>query len=274
MSGGPAPGTWSRVSIAAIADKRVSDKAFRVLAALGKYADARGYCYPPLATIAGSTGMSTRTARRHLRVLEDCGYLTTYRQKRIHGGGYGANAYQLQFPAPRPPSASLEREAEGEPSPPTGSVANGTSGHGNAIEAIGHSCVRSPVDKCRDDVVAIGQMRPGDRTKRAIPIGHSSVRLTNPVTSPLKTSPQPRASKKCFQQDYQTEIVHRIVAFGIQREEAWAFMFELDDQGEIGDFTERQRIGTLSDRHLLARLEAYDQARRGRAPASQSRATG
>lgn len=126
---GQKKGRYAALSRAAIFDQRLSPAAVRVLAALASYADASGYCYPAIGTVAARLGMSRRTVERVLPDLEATGYLIKYRQKRLpgKGGGWSVNGYLLLFPAP--PESELEASGGGD----SGNEAEAASCQKNAI---------------------------------------------------------------------------------------------------------------------------------------------
>ena len=55
---------------------------FAVLAVLAGHADEAGECFPSLETIAGIVGVSDRTVRTAVRVLEAAGLVETIRRRR------------------------------------------------------------------------------------------------------------------------------------------------------------------------------------------------
>ncbi|MBK8160860.1 MAG: helix-turn-helix domain-containing protein [Rhodospirillaceae bacterium] len=89
-------GRYTKIAASAAFDRSISAEAFRVLAALGTYADAGGVCFPSVSTIAARLGLSRRQIQRHLRAIEAAGYLITETRKRTDGmGGFGSNVYRV-----------------------------------------------------------------------------------------------------------------------------------------------------------------------------------
>ena len=89
-------GRYTKLAASSVFDRSISAEAFRILAALGTYADAEGFCFPSVATIAARLGLKRRQVQRHLRALEAAGFLTTETRKRTDGkGGFGSNVYRV-----------------------------------------------------------------------------------------------------------------------------------------------------------------------------------
>lgn len=89
-----------------------------VLIALANHADATGWCWPSMATIAREARMSEDTARRAVRALELAGGLEVHL-----GGGRRSNRYRLVMPppadcggTPRAPAGAPPAPVQGEPS--------------------------------------------------------------------------------------------------------------------------------------------------------------
>lgn len=99
MAGGPA---YGRVSAAAISDRRLPDRAVRVLGGYAVFADRSGHCYPAVSTVANMVGCSRKTVQRCLRVLEEHGYISILHRKRANGG-HDSSIYQLHLPKPPAP---------------------------------------------------------------------------------------------------------------------------------------------------------------------------
>ena len=98
--------TGPRLSIVpagAVADQRLGKAAFRVLAALGIYADANGRCWPSVKTIAAKLGITRQAIQPHLRELENLKYIETEKRPgqssryRIIHGNYSTNGVQAQL---------------------------------------------------------------------------------------------------------------------------------------------------------------------------------
>lgn len=89
---------YSRLSAAAICDPRLSGEVLRILAMLGVYANSDGLCFPAITSLAANLGVERRTVQRHLRRLEELGYVTTHKALRHTKGGWGRNRYLLAYP--------------------------------------------------------------------------------------------------------------------------------------------------------------------------------
>lgn len=68
------------------------------LVALADFADERGSCYPSQATLASMTSQGVRTVRRHLKELEERGYLV--RESRYGHGHRTTDRYVLALDGP------------------------------------------------------------------------------------------------------------------------------------------------------------------------------
>ena len=66
---------WSRVPGRAVADRRLGNSAFRVLAALGVHADASGKTWASLPRLAADMSVSIRQVSKGIAELESLGYL-------------------------------------------------------------------------------------------------------------------------------------------------------------------------------------------------------
>jgi DNA-binding transcriptional ArsR family regulator len=85
------------VPLAAIADKRISDRALRVFAALASFANREGRCWPSQEAIAEMLGVSRQAIGQHVGALKKLGYVSLERRIR-RAGGWAANAYVLHDP--------------------------------------------------------------------------------------------------------------------------------------------------------------------------------
>src|SRR5262249_11967518 len=101
-------GNFSRLPAAAVFDRNVTNGNLRVLAALGKYANKDGMCYPSVRTIAQALGVTRQAVQNHMRRLKIAGYLEVQRQRRTTGG-FGPNLYRLKYPAEPRPSKVIAR---------------------------------------------------------------------------------------------------------------------------------------------------------------------
>lgn len=65
----------------AVYDENLGHAEMRVLAALGTYADVNGSCWPSIRTLAKRLGhKNRRTTQRHIRKLQELGYITSNNQ--------------------------------------------------------------------------------------------------------------------------------------------------------------------------------------------------
>ncbi len=77
--------TTCRVPEKAYADDRVSHGCFRVLVALGYFADENGGCSSSYQEIAERCGIDRRRVQAHVKTLEKLGHLTVTRGERADG---------------------------------------------------------------------------------------------------------------------------------------------------------------------------------------------
>lgn len=192
-------GTWARVATAAIFDRRLSAEALRVLSVLGTYADEIGHCYPSVSTMAARLGLQRRQVQRHLRKLEELGYVQSYRRTRIEGGGYASNGYQLRFPAvtdARNAGGGAHPAAEWQPATgaPQNAIARGAASDDAPTSGDAASGDASAVENAASTAVTMRH----PKAQRCVIGRHSDAAsdaaLTNPKgTNPKGTSPKPRA---------------------------------------------------------------------------------
>lgn len=91
-------GHFSRVPAAAVFDPRLTDREFRILAALGTYADRLGSCFPSIRTIAVRFGVSRQAIQNALRKPKAIGYLEVIGRARV-SGSQQPNLYVLNYPS-------------------------------------------------------------------------------------------------------------------------------------------------------------------------------
>ncbi len=87
---------FSIVPARAVEDRRLSNAAFRVLAALGTFSDKEGWCWPSMVTLAEMLNTSRQAPQRQIRKLCKLGYIEKSRQHRADGGNT-SNRYRLLF---------------------------------------------------------------------------------------------------------------------------------------------------------------------------------
>lgn len=87
---------FSIVPARAVEDRRLSNAAFRVLAALGTFSDKEGWCWPSMVTLAEMLNTSRQAPQRQIRKLSKLGYIEKSRQHRADGGNT-SNRYRLLF---------------------------------------------------------------------------------------------------------------------------------------------------------------------------------
>jgi len=83
----------------AAADPDLPDTVFRTLAILGTYGDKNGWCWPSLATIAEQRNMTPQAISKHIKVLEERGYLNVHRRQDKKKGNI-SNKYQIRHDYP------------------------------------------------------------------------------------------------------------------------------------------------------------------------------
>lgn len=183
------PGTWSRISNAAITDGKVSHAAFRVLAALGIYVNDDGICYPSLSTLASQLGITRRQVQRLMRQLEARGYVTSHRQIRIKGGGYASNVYLLEFPPFEKPArtdpADARRRGMGSGKHQTPSQPHAMANENDATSSTASRDEIRPKSAPRCDIHG-----PDDATLKGTYDATLSTALTSPFNYPIGTSPK------------------------------------------------------------------------------------
>jgi hypothetical protein len=93
----PRVGLYSRVPAAVAADKRLWASDLRTLAALCKFADRRGRCFPSHNRLADMLGMARRQVQRSLTRLRRFGWISWERRFRRDGRGLTSNLYQIFY---------------------------------------------------------------------------------------------------------------------------------------------------------------------------------
>lgn len=98
---------------AAVDDQRLGNAAFRVLAALGSYADADGFCYPSQGTIADRLKVSRQAVAKCIAQLVALGYVTVTHQF-LPNGAKRNSLYRLNFAiiAPMQPDIASPMQPE------------------------------------------------------------------------------------------------------------------------------------------------------------------
>ena len=89
-----------RFSIApakAVADKELSDSAYRTLAALGIFGDKNGWCFPKLQTIGDILGKSKQAVSRDIQILQAKGYLEIHPRYDKESGARRSNLIRIRF---------------------------------------------------------------------------------------------------------------------------------------------------------------------------------
>lgn len=72
-----------------------------LLVSIANYADDNGECWPSQKSLASDTSMSARSVQRHMKTLEDLGYIET-EARRTENGARTSNAIRLVTTAPPP----------------------------------------------------------------------------------------------------------------------------------------------------------------------------
>lgn len=90
-------GRFGIVPATAVMDSQLGAVTFRVLAVLSTFADAEGWCWPKQQLIGERLGgMSRQSVARHLRELEELGYIESTRRWR-EDGGETSKIYRLTY---------------------------------------------------------------------------------------------------------------------------------------------------------------------------------
>jgi hypothetical protein len=112
----------SVVPARAVTDAKLSDGAFRTLAALGMFGDRDGWCYPSYATLAAMRGLSKSAIAKHIAELSKLGYLNIHHRYDEQSGAQRSNLLQIRFDfpykPPEPPEVQPEASESGEEAPP------------------------------------------------------------------------------------------------------------------------------------------------------------
>ncbi len=90
-------GRYSILPSCALDDNRLEDRSIVVLALLGSYADADGWCWPSYATMSNRLGWSKRTIIRQIALLVRCGYLEVMSRNRPNKSDM-SNKYRMCYP--------------------------------------------------------------------------------------------------------------------------------------------------------------------------------
>ena len=78
----------------ALDDQRIGNAAFKVLAALGNYANRDGWCWPSCGTLAQRFGVTDQAIAKQLKELHRLGYIEIVPRYRANGS-LSSNAYRL-----------------------------------------------------------------------------------------------------------------------------------------------------------------------------------
>lgn len=124
-------GPWSLIP-AWVNDAGVSDRAVRLFAVLGFYADKEGACHPARSTLASRLGCTVDSIDRAKRELRDIGALE-WAQHPDGLGGLTSNDYRLVYAAPPGVAAVLRPPSRGGAATPRRGPA-ATPSRGDAAE--------------------------------------------------------------------------------------------------------------------------------------------
>jgi len=91
---------FSIIQSVAVDDKRLSNAQFRTLAALGKYGDKNGWCFPSLTSLGEILGKSKPAVSKDIKKLIELGYVESTSRYR-ENGSQTSNMYRLIFDTPR-----------------------------------------------------------------------------------------------------------------------------------------------------------------------------
>ena len=147
-----------------------------VLVTLADAADAAGYLYKYYSTVADMCDMSRRTAIRHIKQLEDDGYLI--KETRNFNGFFSSNIYRLNMDTPVPDDHPLKcyckislNEGGDNLTPPSDSVSLGgvtVSLGGDTVSLIKEPLLNPPLtERERDALSRDGFFREMDKGFKA-----------------------------------------------------------------------------------------------------------
>jgi DNA-binding transcriptional ArsR family regulator len=88
---------FSILQAAAISDTRISDAQFRTLAALGRYGNKDGWCFPSLQTLGKDLNKSPQAVSRDIIALVKLGYVEKHSRFDKKSGSRQSNLYRLKF---------------------------------------------------------------------------------------------------------------------------------------------------------------------------------
>lgn len=91
-------GPFARVPAAAISDRHVSATELRVIAAIARYADKNGFCYPSVGRLAEDLGRTRTAVQKQIKKAAGHGYLEVERRTKPTGE-HTSNMYRVIFPA-------------------------------------------------------------------------------------------------------------------------------------------------------------------------------
>ena len=92
-------------------DDRLSQTAKLLYAELSSLLGADGYCWATNQYFAELYGISTRSVSRHLKLLEDCGYI--YTEMGVNGKGSERHIYAGFFPKGQEAGGGMDKSVEG-----------------------------------------------------------------------------------------------------------------------------------------------------------------
>lgn len=197
---------FARIPPAAVFDPAVTPMALRVLAALCTYIDQDGKCWPSVGTLSErlGEGYSPRMVQRHLRALEDAGWITTEVQP--NGVGKSSNIYRVRFD-----SAAL---ADG---------AGVTQDDTPTPDTVCHPPMTqddTPRVSPGDTLTRLTELNQESDSKGTIPGPHQQLsEVSRSVTRDSSRKGRKHASQ---------HLVDRCAAFAGSVEQAWEFVASLD----------------------------------------------
>lgn len=80
------------INYAVVEDERLSAGALHVFFVLWRRANGDGDCFPSISTIASESRLSEKTAKKHMRELQDLGFLSVRQRMNT------SNWYHIDFP--------------------------------------------------------------------------------------------------------------------------------------------------------------------------------
>ena len=173
-----------------------------ILLKLADNANDEGHCWPSYQHIADMCEIDKRTAMRHVKKLEEMGYLTKDTRTRKHG--YTSNMYHLKLDKPSSDNLSLG----GSDTRSLGSDTRSLGGSDRVSPRISHSLepVIEPKDLVENEFDHLWKVWPNTKNKKKSLAAFIALCKKNPKQTPefIRTS---------LVQDVKTRIANKQFAF-------------------------------------------------------------